>query len=93
MGKTLAIPRGVRLNRNDFSQLQGQVIGVNQAADKYDVPGPTISRWVKKGFIRVLGSRLVPGGFQKLLDESDVAYCVAVYKTDPGQGKWFDPTK
>ncbi len=68
-----------------FIKLKGKKIHVAAAARKYDVPHPTISRWVKKGFIPILGK---DGPQKLLLDESYVAYCVHVYCQAPGAGKW-----
>lgn len=71
-----------------FESLNGQEISVNQASKKYGVPSPTLSRWAKRGIIKVLrrGSNK-----RKYLNEQDVAYCSAIRKQNPGQGKWvFD---
>lgn len=68
-----------------FKRLKGKPIHVAAAARKYDVPQPTISRWVKKGFIPVIGK---DGPQKLLLDESYVAYCAHVYCLAPGSGKW-----
>jgi len=65
--------------------LRGQPIHVSQAAREYDIPHPTISRWVKKGYIKTLGK----DGNKLLLDWSYVAYCAEVYKTRKGKGKWI----
>ena len=68
--------------------LAGQPIHVSAAARRYDIPQPTISRWVKLNYIKVLGMQ----GNKKMLDWADVAYCAAVYKkrqADGAQGKWL----
>ena len=73
--------------REKYKHLEGQIIGIAEAGRKYGVPHPTISRWVKKGFIRIKGQ----DGQKMLVDESDVAYCAEVYNSRRGQGKWvFD---
>jgi hypothetical protein len=68
-----------------FTKLKGNKIHVAAASRKYDVPHPTISRWVKNGFIPVIGKE---GAQKLLLDESYVAYCVHVYCQAPGRGRW-----
>jgi hypothetical protein len=71
-----------------FAHLAGQAIWVSEASRKYDVAFQTIQRWSKKNLIKVLGKEKN----RILLDEQDVAYCVEIYKTRSGQGKWaFNP--
>ncbi len=71
-----------------FSHLAGQEIWPREAARKYNVSQKTISRWFEKGFIISLGT----DKNRVLLDEQDVAYCVEIYRTRSGQGKWiFNP--
>ncbi len=71
-----------------FKDLKGRKIGVAEAGRKYNVPFQSISRWMKKKFIKVLGR----DGQKILLDESYVAYCAYVYHLSPGQGRWaFNP--
>lgn len=68
--------------------LKGVSIWLSEAARKYDIPQPTISRWVSSGYIKTLGMN----GNRILADEADVAYCVEVYRQRRGQGKWlFNP--
>lgn len=69
-----------------FSHLKGVGIGINQAAIKYGVNQVTLSGWVKRGYIRRL-SGIAARGQRVLIDESDAAYCAAVYHKEPGQGK------
>jgi len=64
-----------------FKHLAGVEIGIGEAARKYQVPQPTISRWVKRGFITKLGKK----GQKILLNEQDVAYCARIYH-DRGGG-------
>jgi transposase-like protein len=59
-----------------FAELKGVEIMTAEAARKYDVFDENISRWVKRGFIKTIRYK----GKRALLDESDVAYCVAVYR-------------
>jgi hypothetical protein len=69
-----------------FAQLQGQPIWVTEAARKYNVAQPNISRWIKSGVIKPMGvekNRL-------LLDEQDVAYCAYVYhQRNAKRGSWL----
>lgn len=60
----------------DFSKLAGTMISIGEAARKYKVPRPNISKWKKRGLISEVGKEKN----KILVDEQDVAYCVAVYK-------------
>jgi predicted site-specific integrase-resolvase len=77
-------------SRSDFKHLQGKTLGIAEASRKYNIPNPTLSRWSRSGYIKRVGHE----GQKVLLDESDVAYCAAVYRQqDGGQGKRiFDRT-
>jgi hypothetical protein len=68
-----------------FQHLRGIGISISAASRKYDVPHPTISRWVKKGLIAIIGHDLN----RVLIDEADIAYCAEVRKDRIGQGKWL----
>ena len=77
--------RKVVIRRRDYAHLEGKPIGVREAAQKYDVPAPTLSRWATRGIIRELGS----GAGKRLLNEADVAVAVAVYRArGGGKGIW-----
>lgn len=69
-------------------RLAGLPISISQAGRKYQVSKQTISRWLKKGYIRKVGldrNRI-------LIDEADIAYCSAIYHANKGQGRWlFNP--
>jgi len=68
--------------------LCGIGIGMNEASRKYDVPQPTISRWAKAGWIRVMGKD--PGYVQNRrlwIDEGEVAYCAEVYHLKQAGGR------
>lgn len=68
------------------AHLAGKPIHISEAARKYKIPHPTISRYVTKGIIRTLGK----DGNKVLLDESFVAYVKEVIKRKKaGQGKSF----
>ena len=63
-------------SRENFTHLDGIPIGISEAARKYKIPRPTLSRWKDKGYIRVIGQR----GQKILLDEGDVAFCCSVQR-------------
>lgn len=64
--------------------IKGKGIGIAEAGRKYEIPNPTISRWLSKGYINQIGRE----GLQKILiDEADVAFCARLYRESPGQGQ------
>ncbi|MEP0807636.1 MAG: hypothetical protein HRF47_19330 [Chloroflexota bacterium] len=70
------------------AHLKGTPIWISEAARKYDIPHPTISRWVRAGIIGQLGM----DGNKNLIDEADIAYCAEIYhsrKTKQGR-RLFD---
>jgi hypothetical protein len=73
--------------RKKVAYLEGKPIGINEAAEKYNLNNASISNWAKAGYIRILS----PGqgrGYRTLVDESDVAYAQEVWKLrQAGQGK------
>ena len=70
------------------AHLRGIPIWISQAARKYGVPQPTISKWTKKGYIKIIGH----DGQKVLIDSADMAYCAEIYRTKQGRGKWlFNP--
>lgn len=79
------LPREEQEVYKRHAHLAGKGIGVREAGSLYNIPSPTISRWVSKGYIRVVSRE----GQRVLLDHADVAYCAEIYKTNPGQGKWI----
>lgn len=82
------LPRNFLPEYKQYDHLANTPISMGEAARKYDVPTPTISRWVKRNYIKVLGL----DGQKKLLSEQDAAYCADVYHQNNGQGKWlFSP--
>ena len=66
--------------RAKVAHLEGQPIGINEAARKYGFDSKTISNWAKAGHIRVLSPPVQGRGHKKLVDESDVAYASEVAK-------------
>lgn len=72
------------VKREDFAHLRGKGLGIAEAAHKYEISQPTVSRWVKLGYIQKLGK----DGRKILIDEADVAYCARIYQLQGGrQGK------
>ena len=70
------------------AHLKGQPTWIGKASREYKVSPQTISNWVKKGYIRILGR----DGQKVLIDSADVAYCAEIYHQRGGQGKWlFNP--
>ena len=71
------------IKREDFKHLEGQGITVSEAAKKYGVPYETIRSWLKRypGHIKILAS-----GYRKQIDESAIAYFVAIYKVWKSHG-------
>ena len=76
------------INKKDFDHLSGKAISISDASRKYGLPTSTLSRWSQKGYIKRLGKE----GKKVLLDEADVAYRVAIYRSLGGRaGIWaFD---
>jgi predicted site-specific integrase-resolvase len=58
-----------------FDHLKNETTWVAQAARDFNVPHPTISRWVSDGYIEIVGTE----GNKKLLSAQDVAYCARIY--------------
>ncbi len=67
------------------AHLKGVPIWIGEAERRYGIPNPTISVWVKRGLIKVLGHEKN----RKLIDEADIAYCAEIYNQRKGQGKWL----
>ncbi len=67
------------------AHLKGVPIWISEAERKYGVANPTISVWVKRGIIKVIGY----DKNRKLIDEADMAYCAEIYNQRRGQGKWL----
>jgi len=61
--------RVLDLAQENYSELEGRPIRVTKAAERYNIPQGTLSRWAKANYIRVLerGPKLL------LLNEADVA--------------------
>ena len=66
-----------------YGHLAGNPIWLSEAERQYGISTPTLSRWVKAGFINKIGKE----GNRILLDEQDVAYCAEIYHQRGGQGK------
>ena len=80
--KELAEGREVIIvHREDFEHLRGNELGIAEAARKYGISHQTLSRWVRRGYIRKLGQK----GQKILVDEADVAYAAEVYRRMGGR--------
>ena len=66
-----------------FAHLAGEKIWLREATRKYDIPHPTLSRWVQLGHIK----RVDSDGYRVYLSEQDMAYCAEIYKERKGQGR------
>ena len=67
-----------------FLHLKREKIWLREAARKYGIHQPTLSRWVQAGHIK----RIDNDGYRIYLDVQDVAYCVLIYsQRGGGQGK------
>jgi len=66
-----------------YKHLAGKPIHISEAAREYDIPQPTISRWVTYGIISQIGKEMN----RILIDQADMAYCAYIKKNNPGQGK------
>jgi|GEM_PF-299537 hypothetical protein len=66
-----------------YEHLKGVGIGINEAAKTYNVSYTTVRNWVVRGLIGRLGNR----GQKVLLDQADVAYCVAIFRQGGSQGR------
>jgi len=64
------------ITREKFEHLRGQAISTSLAADRYSISHWTIRNWIDRGYIKVLKP-----GYGMEIDESDVAYCAAVYRS------------
>ena len=58
-------------------------ISLREAARKYGVHSPTISRWVKRGYINIL----LRTKNELYIDEAELAKVIKIYKESPGQGR------
>jgi len=62
------------ITQDNFQVLKGNLLGINEAGNKYGFPGSTISSWVSKGWLKLQGY----DRNRKLVDEAEVAYIVAL---------------
>ena len=66
-----------------YADLKGKITWISQAERDYDIPNPTISKWVKVGYIRVMGKNMN----RTLINEQDMAFYAAIHKKFGGQGR------
>ena len=69
---------------DEFKPLAGVPIHIGAAARKYQIANQTITRWVQRGLVRIMGY----AGQKKLIDEAEIAWRASEYKKrGGGQGK------
>lgn len=73
------------ITRDKFAKLKGKPITIKAAEEKYGIPNPTITRWIQRGYIAKLGN-----AYPTQIDEADIAYCAAVYKSRAGSSRIFN---
>jgi hypothetical protein len=78
-------PKDQRPEYKKHVHLKGRPISLSDACRKYKVSVPTLSRWVKRGYIEQLGKE----GSRVMVDEADIAYCSEIYGLRGGQGRWL----
>ena len=71
-----------------YKKLQGVAISISEAAQKYGIPHQTISRWRKKGLLKLV--REEPNYI--FVNEQDIAFCAYFYRQydKPGRQRIFD---
>lgn len=77
------IPKENRPDYEKYAHLSGIGILISEASRKYGVSTQTISRWAKKGNVKVLSKSVR----RTYLDEADIAYLANYYLSNPGRGK------
>lgn len=65
----------MRLDRQQFTALDGEPILLREAAQKYGFKIGSLARWVTQGHIRILATE---GNYRIFLNEGDVAYARAL---------------
>ncbi len=63
-----------------FAHLRGKAITISEATAEYALAGPTIRKWISRGFISPIGS-----SYPMTIDEADVAYCRWAYQARNGR--------
>ena len=79
------LPKTERPEFKMHASLEGIAISMGAAVRKYDLNYSTVSRWVAKGIITVIGQ----DKNKVMLDEQDVAYCAEVHRKKRGRGHWL----
>jgi len=70
------------------AHLKGNPIWISEAARKYGILQPTLSKWVRAGIIRIVSRQ----ANRILIDEADVAYCAEIYRQRGKMGRiLFNP--
>jgi predicted site-specific integrase-resolvase len=74
------------ITREQFERLRGTPITMAEASKKYEVSVRTIRNWAKRDHL----IEILDDSYPTKLDESGVAYCVAVYKARGKSSRIFD---
>lgn len=69
------------IRREDFAHLRGKAITISGAEKRYGVSGWTLRNWIDRKYISVDETL-----FPMELDESDVAFCVAIHTIRQASG-------
>jgi hypothetical protein len=67
------------ITRKQFELMRGHAISISLAAERYELNYWTIRNWITRGYIKI-----IKPGYRMEIDESDVAYCAAVYQSLSG---------
>jgi hypothetical protein len=59
-------------------------ISISEGSRRYNIPHPTISRWVSNGYIPIL----LRTRYELFIQESRLAELAVVYQGNPGRGSW-----
>jgi hypothetical protein len=69
----------IAITRDQFKHLRGHPITIAMASERYGINHVTIRGWIEREYIHVIKE-----GYGTEIDESDIAYCAAVYKIHGG---------
>jgi hypothetical protein len=69
----------IAITREQFKHLQGKLITVAEAVEKYNLGQFALRGWINRGYVQI-----ITPGYGMTIDEGDVAYCAAVYQARGG---------
>ncbi len=75
LAEDVAEVKAVLIPKSRFTHLEGCEISISEASRRYNLATSTLSKWAKRGHIRILRRT----GKEVYLNESDVAYAHAIY--------------